>query len=287
MKYFCSFFLLFVVISCIDTIIIKIDKPQDDVKIMADSIQIEGSVSPNNAILTLGLYDIIKTQDGKFKCTIRLKDDINIVTIWAETKRSSEKKELRIYRLHNTKKEKLLINAEKIRKTRENIDSCVFELEDFNGADYRGSVASLIEEVNYFSYVITLIEAAEKDSIEKIKEKGKTIEKKLIKIQLAEFPKIRKEYARIMNKKLWVEDIEVRILGNRNSTLQFVSGTFASHSNISDFHFKMARMVQFFRFKRTNFLWYEYDDEYPYYRESSVSDDVLYADYIAPNSDNQ
>ena len=158
-------------------------------------------------------------------------------------------------------------------------------MDNFNGSDYRGSLASLKEEVNYFSYVVSLIHASEKDTIEKIKEMGKTIEKKLIKIQLSEFPILRKEYAKIMNRKLWRDNIEVMSKGNRNSTIQFIGSTFASHSNISDFHLKMGAMVYFFRYKRENYLWTEYDDEYPYYPISSVSDDVLHLDFSSPNSD--
>ncbi|MFK5958715.1 MAG: hypothetical protein QM495_07585 [Lutibacter sp.] len=148
-------------------------------------------------------------------------------------------------------------------------------IKSFNGSEYRGEVTSLTIEVALFSTWGKMAEEAKNHENLKIKKLGKSIEQNLKSLQLREFPKIRANYAKILKNKLWEENIEVKSFGSRKTTLQFTGGIFASNKNKKDFQTTLSQTFRDFRFKRVNYKWYEYDDEYTYYTISSDKDSKI------------
>jgi hypothetical protein len=75
-----------------------------------------------------------------------------------------------------------------------------------------------------------------------------------------------------MAQKLWRDNITVKCSGKGNSTLTLVGGFFASNANKEDTRNSLYDLLYLLRFKRLNFLWYEYEDPYSYYNISSPKD---------------
>ena len=155
------------------------------------------------------------------------------------------------------------------------INTEIKAIDNFTSSIYRGSVTSLNLEILYFSEITKLINKGKKHNNKKIKKLSETLKKKLKNLQWREFPKIRKAYVEILDDKLWEENIDVFCKGKRYTTMEFVGGIFASNKNIKDTQFTMHEKVNDFRFKRVNYKWYKYDDEYTYYTINSISDGEL------------
>ena len=167
--------------------------------------------------------------------------------------------------------EKKLATEKEIERLQSELNS----IKTFDGAEYRGEVNSLVIEVALFSTWGKMAEEAKNNENATIKSLGISIEQNLKNLQLREFPKIRANYAKILKNKLWEEDIEVQNFGSGNTTLQFTGGIFASNKNKQDFQTSLFQTFKDFRFKRINYKWYEYDDEYTYYTVNSDKDSKI------------
>lgn len=108
--------------------------------------------------------------------------------------------------------------------------------------------------------------------ISKMKNKLKSLLKSR---QQKDFPKLRKAYAEVMRSALWRENIEVACTGKLKKTLTLTGGTFASNANVEDSYSALRDALVKLRFKRINFKWYEYDDEYTYYNITSDPDNKI------------
>ncbi|PIF43927.1 hypothetical protein CLU96_0851 [Chryseobacterium sp. 52] len=107
-------------------------------------------------------------------------------------------------------------------------------------------------------------------------ELAKKLEKKVINSQVKTFPKLRYIYYELIKDKLWVNDVDVRILGSSNKTIQFTAGYFASNKNIKETQATLHEMLLNLRFKQTQYKWYSGDDEYTYYNiESSKDSEII------------
>jgi len=104
---------------------------------------------------------------------------------------------------------------------------------------------------------------------------AKELERKASSSQTKTFPKLRHIYYELIKEKLWVNDIEVKILGSNNKTLQFTAGYFASNKNIQETQTTLYEMFLNLRFKQTQYKWYSGDDEYTYYTISSPKDSEI------------
>lgn len=78
-------------------------------------------------------------------------------------------------------------------------------------------------------------------------------------------PLYRKQFAKIMDDKLWEENIDVNITDTNNSTIWFIGGYFASNKNIKKFQEQIQDEVRLFGFKKTCYKWIKHTDEYTYY----------------------
>ena len=172
------------------------------------------------------------------------------------------------------KLDSLLIVKEK-EELEKDIESYKQELKgikEFNGTDYRGAITSLTIEVALFSTWGRLIEKSVDHKSKTVRNLGIQMKSHLKKLQIKEFPRIRSEYAKLVDEKLWSEDIDVSKYG---TSITFTGGIFASNKNIQDFQSTISSTLSDFRFKRANYKWYEYDDEYTYYTISSPKDSEI------------
>lgn len=97
-------------------------------------------------------------------------------------------------------------------------------------------------------------------------------EKKLKAIQIKNFPKARQIWAANCKQEMWKQDVDVNFSGK---TITFVGGIFAANANKQAAYEAIADALRDLRFKRCNFKWYKYDDNYTYWNISSKDDGEL------------
>lgn len=98
------------------------------------------------------------------------------------------------------------------------------------------------------------------------------LKQKLISAQIKTFPKMRKAYALTLKEKLWREDVDVK---SNDKSITLTGGTFASNKNKEDTYIAMRDRLEQLRFKRVNFKWTKYDDEYTYWTIETPSDGTI------------
>ena len=145
----------------------------------------------------------------------------------------------------------------------------------FNGSTYREDVSSIQIEIALFATWANIIKKAQNHKDKEINRLGNTLKTKTIALQKSEFPKLRKNYGDVLKQKLWAENIKVKTKGSGYSTLEFEGGIFASNKNKQDTQQTLSEMLNLLRFKRVNYKWYEYDDEYTYYTLKTGQDGDL------------
>ncbi|MDR6760331.1 hypothetical protein J2Y38_000510 [Flavobacterium sp. 2755] len=147
--------------------------------------------------------------------------------------------------------------------------------EGVNFSTYRNTVeATQMELVLFAAWAKNINEALSSENDE-VKTLGKELEKKVKNIQIKEFPVLRKAYAKAVYHKLWEQNIETQVLGNKNKTIQFTGGYFANNGNKAQTQQTLQEALKMFRFSKVNYKWYKYDDEYTYYEIDSPNDSEL------------
>lgn len=170
----------------------------------------------------------------------------------------------------------------KIEKTKADLESLrsqvkreIESFKTFDGSQYRGDVSSIQIEIVLFGAWAKVIKDAEKNSDTEIKKDGKSLKAKVIALQKSEFPKLRKSYGDFIKKELWNDNIEVSTKGSGSTTLEFIGATFANNKNKQDTQEMLSEILTQLRFKKVNYKWYQYDDEYTYYTMSTPDDGEL------------
>jgi hypothetical protein len=95
------------------------------------------------------------------------------------------------------------------------------------------------------------------------------LSQKLITAQKFIYPITRKLYTKHLHTKLWENDISVEHSG---TTITFTGGSLASNKNKKDLYSSVNELLRKFRFKRANFKWFKYDDQYTYWTIDSPTD---------------
>lgn len=192
----------------------------------------------------------------------------------ADSLKVIQSEELEKERLIAAEKEREEEKADFIERLDRELDSKAFK-EGLDEDTYRGSIAVLQLEVALFTSWAKTIEKAEQYEDDEIKRKGKSLKAKVQKLQVKEFPKMRKEYARILKDKLWEEDIEVKVKRSDYTTLDFTGAIFARNKNIKEFESTLSEAFRIFRFKRVQYRWMKYADEYTYYELDTAKDNEI------------
>jgi hypothetical protein len=129
---------------------------------------------------------------------------------------------------------------------------------------YRGTVEALQMELVLFNLWANTIQEGEASN-EENKKLASSLRKKVIAMQVAEFPKLRKAYVDIIANKLWEENITVTVQGNGNTVINLTGGLFANNKNIKQTQETIDEVVKMFRFKQIRYRWYKGENEYTYY----------------------
>jgi len=146
----------------------------------------------------------------------------------------------------------------------------------FVDSAYQGSTISLAIEGAIFTDWANLIKKADSTNNEAIKKMALTLKEKVSALQVKQFPKMRKEYARIMANKVWENDVYVSIEDPRSTVLNITGSVFVTNKNISEIEQKISDDIIWLRFKDIRYRWYKGQDEYTHYDIKSPSDaDVL------------
>ena len=137
--------------------------------------------------------------------------------------------------------------------------------EGIDFSKYRESIESMQIELVLFGTWANLIEEGENSDNPELKSLAKKLKSKVINIQTTEFPKLRKEYAKVVAKKMWENDIKVSANGTGSRYINFTGGIFAANKNKQDFQNQLHEVLTMFRFKQSRYRWYKGEDEYTYW----------------------
>ncbi|PIF30805.1 hypothetical protein CLU81_1255 [Flavobacterium sp. 9] len=147
--------------------------------------------------------------------------------------------------------------------------------EGINFSNYRNTIEAVQMELVLFSaWSHTINDALISDNSE-VRSLGKKLEQKVKKIQINEFPILRKAYRDAIYQKLWKENIETEVIGKKSKTIQFTGGIFANNANKQQTQETLHDVLKMFRFTKVNYKWYEGDDEFTYYEIDSPNDGDL------------
>ncbi len=142
-------------------------------------------------------------------------------------------------------------------------------------SEYDKTVESLQIELILFgawSKIIAEGKAHEDKGTQKLAEK---LKKKVIQMQIKEFPRLRKKYAKVVSSKLWESNIEVHSNGSGHRIINFTGGLFANNKNKKDFQEQVHEILTMFRFSQARYRWYKGEDEYTYWKITSKKDNDL------------
>lgn len=130
---------------------------------------------------------------------------------------------------------------------------------------YRGTVDALQMELVLFVTWANIIKEGENSDDPEIQKLAKQLKPKVVNLQVREFPRLRKEYAEVVAKKMWENDIEVYSNGTGNRYINFTGGLFAANKNKKDFQEQLHEVLTMFRFNQSRYRWYKGADEYTYW----------------------
>lgn len=185
--------------------------------------------------------------------------------------------------LHTEKLEKeYLIQNEKKKFLEKKLDYKNLLLEKINLIDkgidfseYRGSLKKLHLELKLFGNWSNIIKESEKYEDSDILKLNNKLKNLIIDLQLVEFPNMRKEYAKILSRKLWRENFDIYASGNRKKIINFTNHTFASNANIEDSHLLNLNQLIILRFKQSRYRWYKEQNNYTSYDLGNTNDNKL------------
>ena len=142
------------------------------------------------------------------------------------------------------------------------------------GGSYGDRTTVLLRVALYQSLAKTLNEASERTN-GTLAQKAAELKREVSRDQIAEFPKLRRAWASVTGKTLWEHDVEVRAIGPKATTVDFVAGAFAANRNIKEFHTNVHQVLKELRFKRAQYRWFKGADEYTYYKIDSPNDNEI------------
>lgn len=146
----------------------------------------------------------------------------------------------------------------------------------FNGKEsFRGSAQNLALEGLIFKEWAKLIRSGEFYSDPKIAAATKKLKKAAIAAQVREFPKMRKHAAGLLADVLWENNVTVTASGKGYTTLQYTGIIFADNMAIKKIQESLQETLNSLRFKRVNYFWSKYADDYSYYKVDTPKDSEL------------
>lgn len=160
-------------------------------------------------------------------------------------------------------------------KLKNNIKS--LEKDDLTSSPLKSAQDFTIAVALFKAYAITINEAKPNKDKE-VQSLISELEKKVVKSQIKNFPKLRKAYYEFLKEKLWENDVEVGISGKNNQRLIFTASYFAANKNIKSTQETLSEMLNYLHFKQTQYRWYSGQDDFTYYDIESDNDNIIKAE---------
>lgn len=98
---------------------------------------------------------------------------------------------------------------------------------------------------------------------------------KLTNIQIENYPVLRLNYAKIMDKRLWEQDFDVIVDKRKDKNIWFIHSSFYSNKNIKTFHDVAQQQMIDLRFKKVKYVTSKYDDDIETIILESYSDSAI------------
>lgn len=190
-----------------------------------------------------------------------------------EKERQQQEEKLKLEEQARLEQEKLA--QEQVKKDLERINKELDWAKNYNASSWYDSVVWIQINIALFHAYASIIEEYSASQDPEIKIAIGNLRSEVTKLQIREFPKLRKAYAKIMWETLWTSNIEVITRWSDNWTIELVWGMFADNQNKLDVYTTLKDMLVMLRFNRINMKWYEYDDDYTYWDIESKNDNEI------------
>lgn len=146
---------------------------------------------------------------------------------------------------------------------------------DFTMGIYLNDLGLLKDGIDFYNDCANFVLRAKLSNVDSIINVSKKLQTNIIKLQTKNFPLMRKSYLDHIKDEMWRNDIDVSIEGKLKNTLNFTGGYFASNRNKEEFQTLQNEMLTLLRFKRVNYRFTKYDDEFTYYKVESLNDNEI------------
>ena len=140
---------------------------------------------------------------------------------------------------------------------------------------YRGSVDDIKFEIILFETWGSIITEGLNSEDYEMRKLAKQLKNKVKKLQINEFPRLRKNYGKVLNKVLWENDIGVYSNGYGKRIINFTGGIFVTNSNKQEFQNELQQMLTMLRFTQSRYRWYKGENTYTYYKIYTGKDSDL------------
>lgn len=226
-----------------------------------DTINAKTNIESASKYIEEGKYSNAISELEKIQKTDTLYNNAQLLIKKADSLSNLTDEEKRIaneLKAENAKKEKLLKQKEQLEREIKSIDKGI-KFADGNTID------ELQMDIVLFATWAKIIKESEESGETEIKNLGKKLKTKVSRIQIREFPSLRKQYAKIVANKMWENDIEVSANGTGKKYINFSGGVFAANKNKKEFQTQVQEVLNMFRFKQSRYRWYKGESEYTYY----------------------
>lgn len=226
-----------------------------------DTVNRKANIESANKYIEEGNYSNAISELEKIQKTDTLYNNAQLLIKKADSLSNLTDEEKRIaneVKAENAKKDELLKQKEQLEREIKSIDEGI-KFADGNSID------ELQMDIVVFATWAKIIKESEESKETEIKNLGKKLKAKVSRIQIREFPNLRKQYAKIVANKMWENDIEVSANGTGKRYINFSGGVFAANKNKKEFQTQVQEVLNMFRFKQARYRWYKGESEYTYY----------------------
>ncbi|MEQ3662796.1 MAG: hypothetical protein ABNG96_08910, partial [Flavobacterium sp.] len=226
-----------------------------------DTVNPKANIESANKYIEEGNYSNAISELEKIQKTDTLYNNAQLLIKKADSLSNLTDEEKRIaneLKAENAKKDELLKQKEQLEREIKSIDEGI-KFADGNSID------ELQMDIVVFATWAKIIKESEESKETEIKNLGKKLKAKVSRIQIREFPNLRKQYAKIVANKMWENDIEVSANGTGKRYINFSGGVFAANKNKKEFQTQVQEVLNMFRFKQARYRWYKGESEYTYY----------------------
>lgn len=189
---------------------------------------------------------------------VKSQEMIKNINIQVE-KKEEEKQKIKI-------KEEKLANKSKEQERKEQLEREIKSInEGVDFSTYRGTVEALQLELLLFGMWANIVRENKNSENLELKKLANTLKSKARRVQVKEFPKLRKEYAKVVADKIWENDIEVYANGKGRKFINFTGGVFAANKNKKDWNNQVYEILKMLRFTQSRYRWYKNANEFTYW----------------------